>query len=166
VVLGLLHRMWPQGPEGLSPLRRWGWVIAFGFLLAGCLREEPPPTDPELARQLGLAERTPIHRITLASREGRLRVMPGSRSVRPGDWVQFLAADQQIYAVRFQLEALDADQRIYLSTSAQEASPPLTVEGARFVVGFEGAPPGLYPFWVEGYGSTSEGVIRVEGSRR
>jgi len=159
--------------------RRWGgvslgrgwvtlcvWALVLGSGMVGCLREEPPPTDPELARQLGLSESTPIHRVVLASREGRLRVLPGFRSIRPGDWVQFVAADRQVYAVRFRLDEMDAAQRAYLSSSAQEASPPLTTEGARFVIGFEGAPQGLYSYWVDGYGATVEGAIRVEGHPR
>lgn len=169
--MGVLHRVRNADGEGLI-----GRTVMSGGLLprafpllvlvlitaAGCLREPPPPTDPELAEALGLPSGTPIHRVTLSGRGEQTRVLPTFLRVRVGDLVQFVAADRRVYAVRFDLDALAPETLDFLRSTGQEGSPPLSVEGARFVVSLEGAPEGSYPFRVEGYGPGVEGTIMVE----
>lgn len=169
--MGVLYRVRNAGGEGL--IRR---TVGLGLLLsrsfpllvlvlmaaAGCLREPPPPTDPELAEALGMPSGTPIHRVTLSGRSEHTRVLPTFLRVRAGDLVQFVAADRRVYAVRFDLDALAPESLDFLRFTGQEGSPPLSAEGARFVVSLEGAPEGPYPFKVEGYGSAVEGTILVE----
>jgi hypothetical protein len=152
------HRFLP--PPALHLLA--GTLVLLG--LHGCLREAPPPTDPELAEALGLPLGTPIHRVTLSSRGEGARVLPTAVRVQPGALVQFVAADRRVYAVRFRLDALAPEALEFIRTTGQEGSPPLGREGARFVVSLLGAPDGRYPFQVEGYGPTVEGEIVVDSS--
>jgi len=139
-------------------------LLALLLLLGatGCLREPPPPTDPELAEALGLPPGTPVHRVTLSGRGEDTRILPTLVRVRPGDLVQFVTVDRRVYAIRFELDAMAPESLDFLRVTGQEGSPPLATEGARFVVSLEGAPEGSYPFRVEGYGTGVEGTILVE----
>lgn len=150
------HRFLP--PRALHLLA--GILVLVGS--PGCLREAPPPTDPELAEALGLPPGTPIHRVTLSSRGEGARVLPTAVRVQPGALVQFVAADRRVYAVRFRMDALAPDAHEFIRTTGQEGSPPLGQEGARFVVSLVGAPDGRYPFQVDGYGPTVDGEIVVD----
>jgi hypothetical protein len=44
----------------------------------------------------------------------------------------------------------------------QVASPPLLRLDSRYVVDFEGGPPGRYPYLLEGSGAAGRGVVVVE----
>jgi hypothetical protein len=169
VGVGLLHCLRRAGGPGLTGApgsvrhrTRFPLALLLPGMLAGCLGEGPPPTDPELAEALGLPPATPVHRVTLSGRGDTTRVLPSLVRVAPGALVQFVTADRRVYSVRFDLDALPPEAREFLRESRQEASPPLVQEGARFVVSLEGAPPGRYPFRVEGYGPTVEGWILVD----
>lgn len=147
--------------------RRWVRGIATALVLAalpgGCDAEPGPRTDPELTEALGVPPGTPVHRIDLSGQEGRIRVLPTAVDANPGDLVQFVVADTRVYSVAFLLEEMSSGQRAFLRGSLQEASPPLVEQGARFVLSFADAPPGEYPFVVEGYGTPVRGRIRVLG---
>lgn len=174
----LLHRLRNPGSGGCHGVilagepsfRRTPWrgggrlgalILAAGMFLSGCLREAPPPSDPELAEALGLSPRTPIHRISLADREGRIGVFPSVLEIGARDVVQFRAEDRRVYGIRFLEAEMSSASRDFLADRHQLASPPLVEAGARFVVSFEGAPEGIYPFLVEGSGGSQRGEIRL-----
>jgi len=75
--------------------------------------------------------------------------------------VEFLCVDGRVHSVRFPRDSLTAEAAAFLSRTSQLASPPLVDRGSRFVLTFEGAPPGRYPFLVEGSGGAGQGVIVV-----
>ncbi len=130
--------------------------------VAGCLRDPPPPTDPELAEALGLPASTPVHRVVLTGQRESTRVLPREVRIRDGDLVQFVALDRRVYAIRFELGSMSPEAREFLVGTRQEGSPPLASEGARFVLSFREAPAGRYPFTVEGYGDGVPGAVVVE----
>jgi hypothetical protein len=142
-------------------------LLALALLLlggaTGCLREPPPPSDPELAEALGLPADTPIHAVELVDRSGQVGVFPSTLALTSGSVVQFRTRDRRTYGVRFLVAEMSSAQRDFLSERGQVSSPPLVEEGARFVVTFQEAPAGRYPFVVEGQGSPGHGEIVVTG---
>ncbi len=136
-------------------------VIALLGVLPGCLREPPPPTDPALAEALGLAPSTPIYRVDLVDRGGRVGVFPVGLDLVPGAVVQFVTRDRRVYSVHFERDGVPSQGWAFLDAAGQTASPPLVEEGARFVVSFEGAPPGTYRFRIQGQGEAAEGELRL-----
>jgi plastocyanin len=114
-----------------------------------------------LRDSLGLGEEDRVHRIRLSSPDNRETVEPGSVEVRPGDWVEFRTADRRVHAVSFVLDSLPPAAVEFLRSSSQESSPPLVEPEARFLVSFEGAPVGRYPFVVAGNGAEARGSIVV-----
>ncbi|HEX7119218.1 MAG TPA: hypothetical protein VF212_10545 [Longimicrobiales bacterium] len=73
-------------------------------------------------------------------------VHPDTIRIRVGDVVQFTAADARSHAVEFDRERLTPDAAAFLERTTQLRSPPLLTRGARWIVSFDGAPPGAYPF--------------------
>jgi len=144
---------------------RWGRRVVLALLLlapaVACGSESPPPSDPELAEALGLPPRTPIYRFDLADRQGVVGLFPAEWEIPDGGVVQFVTRDPRVYSIHFERGAMSAEAWRFMQESGQESSPPLTREGARFVLSFEDAPPGAYPFRVEGQSETARGEIRV-----
>ncbi len=143
--------------RGVRDSHRGLIVLVALAILGGCLRDPPPPTDPELAAELGLPERTPIHRVHL----GGDRILPSRVEVDPGARVHFVVEDHRVYALRFLLEEMESEAAAFLRESEQTGSPPLARQGAWHLVAFDDAPAGLYPFLLEGYGEPARGQIRV-----
>jgi plastocyanin len=114
-----------------------------------------------LRDSLGLGDDDRVHRIRLSGPGNRETVEPGSLDVRPGDWVEFRTADRRVHAVRFVLDSLPTAAADFLRASSQESSPPLVEAEARFLVSFQGAPVGRYPFVVAGNGTEARGAIVV-----
>jgi hypothetical protein len=142
-------------------------MLAGTLLLAsGCLRDTPPPSDPELAEALGLPAGTPVHRVDLADRSGRIGLFPPAHRVVPGALVQFVTRDRRVYSIHFLREAMDPVAWAFLEETGQASSPPLVEEGARFVLTFEGAPEASYPFEVRGQGEAARGQVTVAPPRR
>jgi plastocyanin len=143
------------------------WAVLLTLAVApasGCLPDAPPPSDPELREALGIDDRTPIHQVLLSGRGDHTRVLPAHLEVGPGDVVQFRVMDRRVHRVRFPLDDLEPAPREFLQATDQYSPAPLVEQGARLVLTFEGAPPGVYLFWVEGYGDPVQGSIRVRGS--
>ena len=128
----------------------------------GCKRPDPSlQPDAVLRDSLGFGEEDRVHRIRLSSPDNRETVEPGSVEVRPGDWVEFRTADRRVHAISFVLDSLSPAAVEFLRSSSQESSPPLVEPEARFLVSFEGAPVGRYPFVVAGNGAEARGSIVV-----
>lgn len=78
-----------------------------------------------------------------------------------GDYVEFYVADGRVHAVSFLLDSLAPNNREFLESTMQMASPPLLERGARFVLTFDGAPDGAYLFRSAAHGDTAFGRIIV-----
>jgi len=75
--------------------------------------------------------------------------------------VQFVSADWMVHEIRFDVDSVDAPVRGFLERTGQAASPPLLQRDARFVLTFAEAPPGRYPYLLEGNRDSGRGVIVV-----
>jgi plastocyanin len=130
--------------------------------LPACAPEvEVPVPDRELRAALGLDDQRVIHRITLGGRGAVEHVIPPELSIEEGDVVQFVTVDRRVHVIRFEGEALSGPSLDFLESSGQRTSPPLIHSGSRFVVSFENAPPGSYPFVSTAHGDPAPGVILV-----
>ena len=81
-----------------------------------------------------------------------------------GSYVQFVTADWFVHEVLFDRDSLGAEARSFLERTDQMASPPLLKQDSRYVISFEGAPPGRYPYVMEGNGRPGRGLIVVADS--
>lgn len=134
-------------------------VLALGF--SACQPPEVEPTDPELREKLGLPADVAIHRVNVGGRGEEVRFAPGRVQAAPGELVQFLVTDRRLHVIRFVEDALDDEQVAFLRETGQLRSAPLVDPGARFVVTFEDAPPGEYPFESRGHGGRGRGLVVV-----
>ncbi len=142
-----------------------GVVVSAGLLclaaLAGCEADRGPPSHPELRAELAIGDDVVIHDILLSGRGDQSRLLPAYTEVDVGDLVHFRVMDLRVHRIRFDLEGLPEGGREFLRDTGQTSPPPLTEQDARLIFTFQGAPPGPYPFRVEGYGAPVEGEIRV-----
>jgi plastocyanin len=116
--------------------------------------------DALLQAELGLTLEDRVHRVRLAGGEVE-RADPLRVSIEPGAYVEFVTTDWMIHEVIFELDSLSAKQRAFLEHTDQIASPPLIQLDSRYVLAFEGAPPGRYVYRLEGNGRAGRGVILV-----
>lgn len=138
-------------------------MVAVILLTAACGADSVPPElqpDSVLVRELGLTEDDRVHTV-LVTADTREVASPDSVAVDPGAWVEFVAGDWRVHEVRFEVDSLPAAARAFLESTDQAASPPLLDRGARFLVSFEEAPAGAYPFVVEGNLPAARGVVLV-----
>lgn len=135
---------------------------AFALLLAGgCKgRDRRFRPDATLRTTLGLTDRDEVHRVTLVGADTE-RVRPPVVEVPNGAWVEFVTGDWRVHEVHFELDSLDAAARAFLQGTDQVSSPPLVDRDSRFVIHFDKAPPGRYPFVAEGNGAPGHGVVVV-----
>jgi len=71
---------------------------------------------------------------------------PDTTRIRVGDVVRFTTADGLAHAIVFEQGLIDSAAVAYLDNTAQLRSPPLLSSGSQWIVSFDGAPPGAYPF--------------------
>jgi len=131
------------------------------LLLSGC--DPPDPSlqpDETLQAELGLSVRDEVHRVMLAGGPSE-RADPAAVSIEPGALVEFVTSDWLIHEVIFEQDSLPAAGWAFLARTDQTASPPLIDRDTRYVLTFEDAPPGRYPYLLEGNGAPSRGVIIV-----
>lgn len=131
------------------------------LLVLAC--ESPDPDhlpDEVLRRELGLSDDDRVHTVVVTG--GDLEVAePSLDTVPVGAWVQFVSGDWLVHEVAFEADGLAPSVRSFLDRTSQMASPPLLELDARFVVSLEGAPPGLYPYLLQGNGGPGRGLIVV-----
>lgn len=161
--MAFLHRLRDRG-RGLT-------VRALGVLLvtlagAACERGVPPELQPDqvLRAELGLGDDDEVHTIVLTGGDAE-RADPEETTVPPGAWVQFVSGDFRLHEVHFDVEGMQAGQAAFIAETDQRDSPPMVDRDARFVVSFEGAPPGRYPFVLQGSTAPARGVVVVEAPR-
>ena len=152
--------------RGLTGSRRASLLVGLSLVLVleGC---EPPPDpdlvpDDRLRAELGLTERDRVHTVAVRAGVGE-RSDPESLEVLVGDLVQFVSTDWMVHEVHFELDSVSAAARAFLEETMQAASPPLLQRDARFVMTFASAPPGRYPYRLEGNREEGRGVIVVIG---
>lgn len=133
--------------------------------LTACRAQEEPnlnPPDSLLQDSLGLTAADHVHRVVLSSQNGSESVQPTDLSIEPGHYVEFVTEDGRVRTVSFMLQGLTPAQTEFLRSTGQDRSPPLVELGSRYVVQFTDAPPGRYPFLVEGNERTIQGVVTVK----
>ena len=75
----------------------------------------------------------------------------------------FLTDDGSPRVVNFLVESMASENRAFLEVAGARGSPPLVAPGSHWVVSFQEAPPGPYPFTVHGARAPARGVIYVTG---
>lgn len=100
--------------------------------------------------------------IVLGGRGTDEHVVPNRVVVQLGGSVVFRTADSRVHTVTFTAAGMTAEVLDFLNRTHQLRSPPLLERGTEYTVTFEGAPPGFYPFLVEGPGPPVEGAVVVE----
>lgn len=133
--------------------------------VAGCGSEAPAELqpDPALREALGLDESDAVHVVQVRSRGVDEIAEPARLTVAEGHWVSFQGGDARGHTVRFDTLALSPAARAWIRERDQVESPPLLTPASRWVVSFEEAPSGAYPFLVEGGGVTGHGRIEIPG---
>jgi len=137
-------------------------LAAATVLVAGC--EPEPPTrqlDPQLVESLGLRGDEVVHTISLGGQGSDEHIVPPVLDVMAGEIVEFVTVDRRIHTITFPADSLSPQALAFLRSTRQAESPPLLRMGSRYVVTFENAPPGRYPFLSGGHGEPSGGIIIV-----
>ncbi|HBD99280.1 MAG TPA: hypothetical protein DC060_13915 [Gemmatimonadetes bacterium] len=117
--------------------------------------------DEVLRSELGLTDRDEVHRVLITGGVVELAA-PRATTIQPGAYLEFVTGDWLVHEIIFELDSLLPDARAFLERTDQVASPPMLRLDSRFVVDFEGSPPGRYPFVVEGSGAPGHGVVVVK----
>lgn len=138
-------------------------LVALGVVISPGACERPDPSlqpDAVLRAELGLTNSDEVHRVTLTGGEAE-RAEPVAVSIAPGAYVEFITADWFVHEVIFERDSLSDDQWAFLERTDQVDSPPLVQRESRYVLAFEDAPPGRYPYSLHGNGMAGRGVILV-----
>jgi len=137
-------------------------LLAAAMLATACESEADPALQPDLVLQeeLGLTARDEVHRILV--RGGAREVADPAETIIPAEaHVEFVTTDWLVHEVVFDVDNMSADSRAFLESTDQVASPPLLRQDSRFVIDFRDAPPGRYPYRLEGSGEGGRGVVIV-----
>ncbi|MEX2526189.1 MAG: hypothetical protein WEA09_01010 [Gemmatimonadota bacterium] len=114
-----------------------------------------------LRELLGLERSVPLHGVVLGDESGGDDPQPALTEVDSESVVHFLSQDHRARWIRFIPDSLSPVALRFLEERGQLTSPPLVAPGSRFVVTFQGAPPGLYPYEVQSHGAAVQGAVRV-----
>lgn len=162
--MALLHLVRHRG-EHLLRLRRAFAVAALAAL--ACVAPEPDTSlqpDSVLQAELGLTLDDHVHRVRVSGGEAE-RADPAETLVEPGAYVEFVTTDWMVHEIVFEADSASAEQWAFLERTDQVASPPLIDRDSRYVLSFEAAPAGRYPYVLEGNGRPGRGVIVVADSQ-
>ena len=143
-------------------MRRRSVSLALALLvgLSGCGRDRDLRPDERLREELGLPSYAEVHRISIS---GGLheRAVPREVTVPLDAFVEFVTTDSWVHEVRFELDSLSDPARDFILRTDQGHSPPMVNADSRFLVSMRGAPPGRYPFLIEGNGEPARGAVVV-----
>lgn len=166
--MAVLHRLRRRGHRGLRvrrlrPLRRSTALIAVAVGALACRDEVPEELRPDalLRDSLGLTDDDAVHVVRIDGSGGRDRAVPARLSIRPGERVSFTTTDGRLHHVRFDTAVTAPGPTRWLTSGGRLLSPPLINRDSRWVVAFDDAPPGVYPFRLEGNGAPGGGVVEV-----
>lgn len=136
--------------------------LALAVLVTGC--KAPPELRPEqvLRDSLGLTDRDRVHALALRTEDGTEVPDRDVVLVRVGDHVSFRTEDRQARAIRFERDSLAPDALAWGEGAGLFAAPLLARPEMRWVVDFDDAPPGRYPYIVLGGADAGRGAIEVE----
>ena len=136
-------------------------AVAPCMVLPACERPDPAlMPDEVLQGELGLTLDDRVHTVRISTGVAE-RADPDTLTVRPGDYVQFVSADRMVHELAFVLDSIPETARTFLVRTGQDRSPPLLEYDARFVMSFEGAPEGRYPYTLAGNRGGGGGQIVV-----
>jgi plastocyanin len=132
------------------------------LVVASCQVPPDPDTQPDelLQAELGLTTKDRVHRVTLSGGPTE-QADPAAISIEPDSHVEFVTTDWMIHEVIFDADSVPGARWSFLERTDQTASPPLIDRDTRYVLSFVGAPPGRYPYRIEGNGGVGTGVIIV-----
>lgn len=138
-------------------------LLFFLSFLGGCQESQSEASLRRLeeAQALGLSSGAELHQVTLGGRGSEEHAVPTIIQALPGDAVEFRTVDHRVHTLMFLPDSLSTTVRGYLETTGQMGSPPLVSRGSRFIVRFDDAPQGRYPFESKGHGGVAKGVVVV-----
>lgn len=134
-------------------------VVVAGLLLTAC--SEGRDERPAARALLGLDPSVPVHLVSVAGWGGREQAVPDTVIIEEGAAVVFQVADFRVHTVSFPLDGLSPPRADFIRTASGSSSPPLAERGSRYLVLFSRAPPGTYPFRVDGFGEPASGAVVV-----
>jgi hypothetical protein len=140
-------------------------LLTLVIVSAACGSDPELRPDQRLQDELGLSPREEVHRITITGGQ-REEALPTEVMLEADAYVEFVTMDSWVHEVYFELDSLDAEARSFIEDSDQASSPPMVSPDSRFVISMHDAPPGRYPFRIEGNGAATRGVVIVAGQRR
>jgi plastocyanin len=153
----------PPAPARL--LSQLAGAVVLCWLCAGCDRTKGEPAAEQGPRVLqldstsiALPDSVHLAVITL-DRSIRADMDRLNVELRVGDIIRFETRDGGGHAIAFDGVALATRARVWLEHTGQLRSPPLVAAGNAWVVSFEEAPPGDYPFQCVTHGG--RGTVRV-----
>jgi len=135
--------------------------LLVGVLGCGSPSDDPSAASAEEREALGLRAGAELHKVTLGGRGAEEHAVPTRVVAEPGDAVEFRTVDHRVHTVAFAPDSLSEESRAFLGSTGQLASQPLVSRGSRFIVRFQDAPPGRYPFVSNGHGGTAWGVVEI-----
>jgi hypothetical protein len=150
--------------EVLHRLRGIGLAASLLLIVAAAACKAPPELRPEqlLQDSLGLTERDRVHALALRTDSGVEVADRDVLVIREGDHVVFRTDDRRARAVRFERDSLGPGPTRWAEGAGLFAAPLLARTEMRWVVNFENAPPGRYPYVVLGGAAEGRGVVEVE----
>lgn len=122
------------------------WALLLAVSAAAC--EEPPLGDRGEVIELdsGSVRLEPGVAVADVRLGGEGVLTPDTARIRVGDVIRFTAADSRAHTVAFERDRLPPAAVAFLDSTVQLRSPPLLTTGSQWIVSFEGAPAGVYPF--------------------
>ena len=147
----------------IAALRPRPVLCALLFTASGTSCQANPELQPDelLWSELGLTDRDEVHRVVITGGDAELAA-PQATTIQPGAYLEFVTGDWFVHEVTFELDSMLPGACAFLESTDQVASPPLLRLDSRYVVDFEGSPPGRYPYLLEGSGAAGRGVVVVE----
>ena len=164
--MAILRGLRYRGPGLITAFRPRPLLCALLLVASGTSCQVDPELQPDelLRSELGLTDRDEVHRVVITRGDVELAA-PRATTIQPGAYLEFVTGDWFVHEITFELDSMLPGARAFLERTDQVASPPLLRLDSRYVVNFEGGPPGRYPFVLEGSGAAGRGVVVVEVER-
>lgn len=121
--------------------------------------------DQVLRDSLALTDADAVHAIELRVGDGHEQIVPDSVKLAVGDHLQFIAGDGFVHLVHFDTTRVSPEQRRWLDAVGARVGPALLNRDSRWVIDFDAAPIGRYPFMVEGNLEPGRGTVIVAERR-